>query len=218
MNIAICIRGIHYRDIPEHKVDFRNYYQNYFDNIIIPLKKIGFNVHLFGFTYESDQLEELQLTYNFAKLSIIDYKLSDNKFEYINSSCNRQLLFHLNTIKTIEEYEKEHAIQFHYVINTRFDLYFKTNILTHNIHMLKFNIAFKHLSGNCDDNYWIYPRFLQNKFKQACETMLKNNSSTHTMNSNIPSENINYMHTTSELEKTDEERYKYFRFGREKRF
>jgi len=73
----------------------------------------------------------------------------------------------------------------------------------------KFNIMFKHTSGNCDDNYWIIGREYFNLFEESLIKMLnKKDAITHELNHYIGESNINYMY------ETDSNEYRYYSFTR----
>jgi hypothetical protein len=209
MKYALCLRGMHYFKSESYNTNFINFYKNYYDFIINPLINAGYEVHIFGFTYDTKCIELLKSKYNFKKLII-----HPDSLRTLDNSTIRQINFHIESVLTIKEYEIENNIQYDFIINTRFDLIFNVKITEQNLNMFKINIAFKHLSGNCDDNYFIIPRFLLTDFNNACQYLLDNKKITHALNRCFKDEVISFMYVINNDDDKYKTEYKYFKFGR----
>ena len=134
--------------------------------------------------------------------------VNDEDLASINS-WNRQMIFSIEGLRLLKAYESTNNIRYDYCINLRFDILFKTPISEQNIDIKKFNIMFKHTSGNCDDNYWIIGREYFNLFEESLIKMLnKKDAITHELNHYIGESNINYMY------ETDSNEYRYYSFTR----
>jgi hypothetical protein len=215
MKYALCLRGIHYLSDSKMYVNYKESLENYKSNIIQPLKDAGHEVYIFGYTYESEKINELQQDYgfdHFVSLTRDDMLLSStNEITLENlekSSFQCQIRFHTMICDGIEQFERKHSMMFDYIIDTRFDLFFIDPITTHNIDWTKFNICFKHLSGSCDDNYWVFPRNYLNAFRNACNMLHINSQITHAINKYIP-DIISYMYIIYPRTEKDGLNYEY---------
>ena len=201
MHICICLRGIHYSD-DTIIADYRKSLNNYRDYIINPLKSLGHTIDIMIFTYDSTIINQLIFDYDpCGKVILV------NSDRYIDTSWNRQLIFHNYSIKAIKNREDIMKYKYDCIINTRFDLEFNTKITEMNIDYSMFNIAFKHSSGNCDDNLWIFPGVMIDEFESAINNLYKNSQMTHEINKYMPI--INYMYETQNT-------YLYWSFLRSK--
>lgn len=189
MHICLCLRGIHYRNDTKLNVDYRKSFENYKENLIIPLEKKGYKVDIILFTYDSEIKENLINDYNPFYYEILPF----NEM-FVNTSWNRQIIFHRKTLETIKKIQFENNFSYDYIINTRFDLKFNIEITNMNIDLCKFNIAFKHSSGNCDDNFWIFTNLYLNQLDKALENLYQRNAITHEINRYFNNDQINYMH------------------------
>jgi len=194
MRACICLRGLHYSndDISVYndnkiRTDYRDSLDNYREYIINPLISQGNLIDILLFTYESPILEHLIKDY--SPLSIKILPMSER---YIDTSWNRQILFHKYSVDTIKKIQYEMGYSYDLIINTRFDLKFNTRITDMNIDYSKFNIAFRHLSGNCDDNLWIFSGCFLDEFEESMSHLYNGSKMTHEINKYI--NNINYMH------------------------
>jgi hypothetical protein len=192
MRACICLRGLHYSndDISVHnriRTDYRDSLDNYREYIINPLISQGYLIDILLFTYESPLLESLIEDYN--PLSMSTLPISER---YIDTSWNRQILFHKHSVDTIKKIQYEMGYSYDLIINTRFDLKFNTRITDMNIDYSKFNIAFRHSSGNCDDNLWIFNSSFLDEIDESMNILYRRSEMTHEINKYIC--NINYMH------------------------
>ena len=195
MRACICLRGIHYSndEITEYnnnkvKTDYRRSIENYKEYIIEPLKSLGYIVDIMIFTYDSRMLKELLKDYNPIYSNILPSSERNT-----NSSWNRQIIFHKNSVDAIKDIKNKLNYEYSLIVNTRFDLFFNTKITDMNIDYSKFNIVFKHPNGNCDDNLWVFNISFLDAFYESMVYLYNKSQMTHEINKYI--NNINYMHT-----------------------
>jgi hypothetical protein len=204
MHIAVLLRGRSFYHTNFYHTDFSESCDNINEMILEPLRKDGHTVDVFCCTYISHKLEHV---INFYK-PVKTIAVNDEDLESVNS-WNRQMIFSIEGIRLLKAYESTNNIRYDYFINLRFDILFKTPISEQNIDLKKFNIMFKHTSGNCDDNYWIIGREYFNLFEESLIKMLnKKDAITHELNHYIGESNINYMY------ETDSNEYRYYSFTR----
>ena len=186
MKYCICIRGMHY----SHKhiiIDYKKSSDNYKSKIFQPLIDDGHEIFIFLLTYESPVLNQLIDEYNPVLTHIIPLSEIDNV-----DTWTRQKHWHLKSINMIQQYENDNSMQFDYIMNIRFDFLY-TNILS-NINNDKINIIFKHHSGNCDDNFFFFPKKLLPIFEHAVKEIIKNGNITHEINHYMNEKNnVNYI-------------------------
>jgi hypothetical protein len=160
MKYAICIRGMH-TSVNNTIIDYKKSLENYKERLFKPLHEQGHEVFIFLLTYESPVLAQLTADYNasyFLTVPMSEFNAMD--------SWRRQRFWHLQSVNMIRKYEKDNAIQFDYILNTRFDLLYKQPVYD-NIKYDKINISYKHASGNCDDNFFLFPRQHLDTFESA---------------------------------------------------
>ena len=204
MRFAVFFRGRSFYHTSLYHTDFTESCDNINEMILEPLRKNGHTVDIFCCTYTSHKLEHLINYYKPIKTIIVN----ETDLEAINS-WNRQKIFSLEGIRLVKAYESTNNIQYDYCINLRFDILFKTPITEQNIDLKKFNIMFKHTSGNCDDNYWIFGRDYFTLFEESLMKLLQNQTTlTHELNQHLGDEHIHYMY------ETDSNEYRYYSFTR----
>jgi len=181
MKCAIAIRGRH--DIVYYKTSFTNYT----DMLFKPLREMGWDLTVFLLTYESPHVTDLLTDYNPAK-SLILPSSEMNRYD----TWTRQRFWHGTSIEMIHAYEKENTMQFDFFINIRFDLAL-TPKLFQSIQSDKINICYKHPSGNCDDNFFLFSRAHFANFKSAVEELIKRGSITHEICRFLPEGSIHYL-------------------------
>lgn len=89
-----------------------------------------------------------------------------------------QLTHYKNLIYQI----KNQKIDYDYIIFIRPDLKMLKNFDSLNINFSEFNIVLKHLSGNCDDNLFIFPQKFLNLFEDSINNLINGNNITHAIN------------------------------------
>jgi len=151
MKYCICIRGAHYT-YGNTTVNYNASFENYKNIIFKPLLDQGHELFIFLLTYDSPILNQLIDDYKPAST----YVVSTHEIDLLNT-CARFKEWQSQSVNIIHNYENKHSIVFDYIINTRFDLFFTPLILS-NINYKKINIIYKHDSGNCDDNFYLFPR------------------------------------------------------------
>jgi hypothetical protein len=204
MHVAVFLRGRSFYHTNIYHTDFSESCDNINEMILEPLRKDGHIVDIFCCTYISHKIEHV---INFYK-PVKTIAVNDEDLASINS-WNRQMIFSIEGLRLLKAYESTNNIRYDYCINLRFDILFKTPISEQNIDIKKFNIMFKHTSGNCDDNYWIIGREYFNLFEESLIKMLnKKDAITHELNHYIKESNINYMY------ETDSNEYRYYSFTR----
>jgi hypothetical protein len=81
---------------------------------------------------------------------------------------------------------------FDFFINIRFDLAL-TPTLLQRIQSDKINICYKHPSGNCDDNLFLFPRVHFANFKTAIDQLIEKGKITHEICRFLPESSIHYL-------------------------
>ena len=159
MKYAVCFRGIHYLDPIKtyQSVDYTNSYNN---NKEFLLDEINSSYDIFICSYHSIKEKEMLDTYKPVLYSFSEFNPDENGFK-------AQLMHHLKCCQMITNYEEKNNIKYDMILITRFDYVFFKKISEMNIDFKKFNIAMKHLSGNCDDNFWLFPRNMLEDFINA---------------------------------------------------
>ena len=180
MKICLCLRGIHYSN-DAYITDYRKSLENYRNYIIKPLEDQGHEVDILFFTYTSEVSDSLRQDYGSRPNSVF-FPASER---FNGTNWKRQLLFHRCIVHSIKVNEQQKGSLYDLIINTRFDLFFSTKITEMTYDTSKFNCAFKHTSGNCDDNLWIFPRTLLDTFSFAVNTLDQRNQITHEINKYI---------------------------------
>ena len=203
MKFAILFRGIHYKHAYDHDTNFQNSTKSVYQYIINPLLAIGHTIDIYCATYTSEKLLSLINTYNPVRTIVLEYNNNLNNWE-------SQLKFHIMLSNMILENESIGRDNYDIIINMRYDIEFTKSIIEHNIDYSKFNITMKHLSGNCDDNYFVFHSKYINMFKNACITMLNTKKITHEINKYIDPTAINYMYEIFKDDEINRTLYKYF--------
>jgi hypothetical protein len=212
MRFALCLRGIHYINDDDYKVDYRLSVENYKKFLIEPLRERGITVDIFVLTYTSEHLLSMIKEYNPVASFI-----SPGDTMHEGGNWKRQLYFHIASANLIQTYEKQRDINYDYIITTRFDLIFKVPIYEQHINQEKFNITYKNMydeTGNCDDNFWLFPRRFLSDFEKASVDLKINNKMTHEFNHYFPTDYIHYMFKLSKEETYNNFRWKYFEIER----
>jgi len=187
MRIAFVLRGISSYNSNNKIVNYKKSLQNYKDYIIEPLLEKGHHIDFFCLTYDTNFVNDLIEDYKPVQI----FKMNLNEF-HIGGSFRRQLDFHKKSIELIKNFEYISSFTYDLIINTRFDLIFKTNFFEQNLNFSKFNIPFEHLSGNCEDCYFVFPRILLDTFEDAVNDLLCKNKITHEMNHTCLNKFIHY--------------------------
>lgn len=209
MRIALVLRGYHYLYIPQRIYsDFEESIQNFEETIFKPLSEAGHEIDVFCLTYNSEKLNRMLELFKPVRTLVLDPSEIAVNSGYILKYW--QLISDEEIIKHESKIDKKYDV----IINTRFDISFHCKITEMNIDYSKYNIAFKHSSGNCDDNLWIYPRSMIEKRKTIFLDMLKNNKIMHTLNSYLTEDEIHYMYEVSEEDWKNGEEYKLFHYTR----
>jgi hypothetical protein len=172
MKYCICIRGLHYT----HNniiIDYKKSFDNYKTMLFQPLIDKGDEIFIFLLTYESPVITQLLDDYKPVSTQIIPLTEIDSI-----DTFGRQKTWHLHSVNMIQTYENNNSITFDYILNTRFDLFYTNLIFTNIIHS-KINIIFKHCSGNCDDNFFLFPRSMLPIFENGIKDIMKEGKMTH---------------------------------------
>jgi hypothetical protein len=147
---------------------------------------MGYFVDVFIFTYESPIVDIL----------VDEYKPSYTKIlpsseRYVGGSWNRQIIFHKYITEALKMYATK-GTNYDFIINTRFDLEFNTQICDFDIDLSKFNVECKYNNGNCDDNIWIFNSSFVEKFEESINLIFLKSQMTLEINKYI--DNIHFMH------------------------
>ena len=208
MKYCICLRGAHY-NYNNIIIDYKKSFENYTKILFPPILEQGHEIYIFFLTYHSNVLDQLIQDYApKAKHILPESEINANiPFNY------RQKEWHAKSVDMIHQYESEHSITFDYIINTRFDLEFKPLILS-NIDYEKVNILYKHVQGNCDDNFFLFPRNHLPTFANAIQELFINNKITHEISHYIGNDNISYICPMPDNNWINQEFLKYMNFFR----
>jgi len=193
--VAIAYRGFfNYK-----KYSKEGLYQGYFSEIENALnnhKKMihsyfdDYEIDCFFSTYDIDKkIEEIYKTN--LEVKNISYLRKDGWYD-----SWKPLLHHTqNLINDIEEYIERTRNQYDFLVFTRPDILFKSHINSFSIDTNKFNITLEHLSGNCDDNLWIFPIKYFQSFKESINELNLKNMISHEINYCLKKRgvSINYM-------------------------
>jgi len=159
------------KNIIEHKEKFSKQFE-----------KFGYIVDHYMSTYNLS--DELNLIYedeikpkHYSYIS--DWFFSEDHYK-IYGSWIAQFTHFKNLISLI----RKENIDYDLLIFTRPDLKFHWDLeqIYPNLNLDKFNIPVQHLSGNCDDNLFIFPGKYLNQFEQVIDDLLSRNGITHEIN------------------------------------
>ena len=181
MKYCVVIRGKH--DHPLYKNSFINYTQM----LLNPLREISGELSIFLLTYESPHMSDLLADYKPVKTLVLDQSEMPKL-----DGWNRQKFWHRASIEMIHEYEQANTMQFDFFINIRFDLLLTPNVMKRLV-TDKINICYKHPSGNCDDNLFLFPRIYLADFKNAVDQLIEKDRITHEICHFLPESNIHYL-------------------------
>jgi len=201
MKYAFCFRGIHYIDGIQKDYKDINYEKSYNNNKKLILNDL-LDYDIFLSTYHSKKENDLLNLYKPINSVFLNFDPDDSTFKL-------QLIHHLNCCKMIVEQENKANFKYDMIIITRFDNIFFRNFNSMNIDFTKFNIQMKHSSGNCDDNFWVFPRNLLEKFFYSCFNLLQTGGITHAINHCFQAEEIHYMYIIDQEDYDNYTMYQY---------
>ena len=201
MKYALCFRGIHYVEPVQHYglIDFE-------DSFINIKKYILNNINdydTFISTYHSKKEEKLLDLYKPRKYIFSDFNPNENNFK-------AQLVHHFNCVQMILQNEETEKIRYDMILITRFDYIFFKQFYEMSLDFSKFNIAMKHSSGNCDDNFWLIPRNLLDNFASAIVHLYQTGGITHAINHLFNPTDIHYMYLIDNNDYDNFTTYQYF--------
>jgi hypothetical protein len=182
MKFCLVLRGKHFE---KNNVDYQKSVSNYKEFILNPLLENGHEVDVFILTYKTEFLSNLIKDYNPKHQIILD---NYNELGNFNNAL-RQTNFFILSSSVLERNINNYDV----IINTRFDLFFKVKITEMNIDYSKINIAFKHSSGNCDDNIFIFPISLLGTLNDGFLQIKNFKKIIHEICHYLPNDKINYM-------------------------
>lgn len=185
MRIANCYRGVFcLGHIKRHGIDdsylqkFENARQNHKTQIYGDLVQSGNIVDTIFSTYD--------LSPEYKNLVIEEFNpslLIFNDKEMINmDTWKAQLLHYEELLIGISKIENDFNFRYDLIMVGRTDTHFHRQVSSLPIDLEKFNIIFQHPSGNCDDNFWIFPRSYLDTFEQAVNHLIRCTKITHEMN------------------------------------
>lgn len=197
MNIAICLRGIHYEQSDIRNVNYKKSLLNFEKFIFDNLKENGNNTYTYITTYHTELENELINDFKPNNIILNNYNINDSIYTIY-------LTQYIEIIDMVINDELKLGIKYDSIIIFRFDLIFFKYINEMNIDYNKFNICMKHSSGNADADFWIIPRHYLEKFR----TILINNldlpdfyRTLNSINQFIDKDIIHYMYN---IDETDE--------------
>jgi hypothetical protein len=106
--------------------------------------------------------------------------------------------------------EETEKIRYDMILITRFDYIFFKQFYEMSLDFSKFNIAMKHSSGNCDDNFWLIPRNLLDNFASAIVHLYQTGGITHAINHLFNPTDIHYMYLIDNNDYDNFTTYQYF--------
>ena len=166
-------------------------------------------------------------TYDTYCASVIESKLSPIKcYKFTretigerggNAEFQLQLMHYKKILELIKESENERENKYDFFIFTRFDLIFIGKVTDWNINYEEFNITMLHLSGNCDDNVWLFPRKNIDGFTLSINQLSNMRGITHEINKYLINNNvkISYIYTITEEDHANNTCYKIYSFNRD---
>jgi hypothetical protein len=187
--VAICYKGIFGGKRISNSgfqeqilIDSRKNIKDHKEKFSSQFEKFGYSVDYYMSTYHlSDKLdmvyhEELNPKH-YSYIS--DLFLSEDHYR-VYGSWAAQFTHFKNLISLI----RKENVNYDLLVFTRPDLKFHWDLdqIYPNLDLDKFNIPVQHLSGNCDDNLFIFPGKYLNEFEQVIDTLLSRNGITHEIN------------------------------------
>jgi hypothetical protein len=201
MKYALCFRGIHYVEpIKQYgTIDF----EDSFNNIKQFLLNDIHDYDMFISSYHSKKEEKLLETYKPKKYIFTDFNVDEINFK-------AQLVHHFNCVQMILQNEEENNMKYDMILITRFDYIYFRKFYEMNLDLTKFNIAMKHSSGNCDDNFWLLPRYMLDNFTSAIVHLYQTGGITHAINHLFNATDIHYMYIIDINDYDNFTTYQYF--------
>lgn len=141
------------------------------------IKDLGYDIDFYISTYNID--EELNKIY-LEELHPKFYSYLPSEYLKNYSTWQCQLMHYKNLILEL----KNQDTSYDFLIFTRPDLKFHQDFGTIKpcLDLTKFNLPVQHLSGNCDDNLFIFPSSFLNQFEDIIDTLIRRNGITHEIN------------------------------------
>lgn len=99
--------------------------------------------------------------------------------EYLSGSSWTAQLAHYKSIISII---KDQDIEYDFFLFTRPDIVFLKKYDSFNLDLDKFNMIHQHPSGNCDDNFWLFPNKFFKQFQKSIYELDAYNKITHEIN------------------------------------
>jgi len=200
MNIAICLRGIHYEYSNIRNVNYKKSLLNYKKFIFDNLKENGNNIYTFITTYHTELENELINDFKPNNIILNNYNINDSAYIIY-------LTQYIELIDMVINDEIKLGIKYDSIIIFRFDCMFFKYISEMNIDYNKFNICMKHSSGNADADFWIIPRNYLEKVRDILNNKLEANKTQdipdftlNSMNRFIDKDIIHYMYNIDETD------------------
>jgi len=201
MKYAVCLRGIHYVE------PIKNYGLIDFEDSLNNIKTYILNnindYDTFISSYHSKKEEKLLELYKPSKYVFNDFNADENNFK-------AQLVHHFNSVQMILQNEDDKKIRYDMILITRFDYVYFRHLYEMSLDFSKFNIAMKHSSGNCDDNFWLFPRNLLDNFTTAIIKLYQTGGITHAINHLFNETDLHYMYSIDATDYDNFTTYQYF--------
>ena len=191
MKIAIAYRGVfNFQKINQFGVD---------SNILLDIKE-NLDNHK---NFLHDIFSNCEVDYYFSTYNLNDdvnklYKdnLNLNYYGYIPTSKNPNERWRVhrdhckNLILNIKTYIKRSRNNYDLFVFTRPDIKFLEDFKKLEWDYSKFNILMEHLSGNCDDNFFLFPANFFDKFEHSIDSLIKGDRISHEINHELVKRNI----------------------------
>ncbi len=183
MRVAIAYRGVfNFQRINRVGVDsdilsdIQEVLDNHKDNLYNVFD--GSDIDFYFSTYDIDQSinEIYESNLNLKYYGYIPTSMNpDDRWRVHRDHCK-------NLITQIREQIERSRDSYDLYIFTRPDIKFLKDLKSLEWDYSKFNILMEHLSGNCDDNFFIFPTEFLDSFDQSIDSLIKGGRITHEIN------------------------------------
>lgn len=173
--------GLNEKLIEDAKENLLDHKSKFHDQI----RKLGYDIDFYFSTYDlNEDLNALNRKILHPKI----YSFLPNNYINTYSCWQCQFIHYKNLISHI----KNQNVSYDFFVFTRPDLKFHQDFETFskNVDFNKFNIPVKHLSGNCDDNLFIFPSKFLNQFENCMDILSSRNGITHEINHILTNQSI----------------------------
>ena len=146
------------------------------------------NIDYYFSTYETS--EDLDRLY-YQNYEPKCFTKLDSKWINDTNICHCQFMHYQSLLNELKKSDKKYDLY----IFLRPDIKFVRQMNLNEIDLGKFNITIEHISGNCDDNFWILNQEHLDQFNRSINSLIDKNQITHAINHELKALNvpINYI-------------------------